>query len=78
MFVPDKHIMCLISYSSYCDSVGVIYVLRCISCFKIYVGNSVPSFSKRSRTHKSFVKEVWARWLENGCKYLANICMPII
>ena len=39
-FVYDKYTY-WINYSFHCDSEGVIYVLRCISCSKIYVGSTI-------------------------------------
>ena len=40
-----------INYSFDCDSEGVIYVLKCINCFKIYVGSTITSFRKRFNNH---------------------------
>jgi hypothetical protein len=34
-----------------CGSECVIYVLRCISCSKIYVGSTITSFRKRVNNH---------------------------
>ena len=46
-----------INYSFDCDSEGVIYVLRCISCSKIYVGRTITSFRKRFNNHKSSMRK---------------------
>ena len=39
-----------------CDSAGVIYLLTCRRCSKIYVGSTVTSFRKRFNNHKSSLK----------------------
>ena len=39
------------------DSEGVIYVIRCISCSKIYVGSSITTFRKRFNNHKSSMRK---------------------
>ena len=36
-----------INYPFDWDSEGVIYVIRCISCSKIYVGSTITTFRKR-------------------------------
>ena len=46
-----------INYSFDCDSEDVIYVLRCISCSKIYVGSTITSFRKRFNNHKSSMRK---------------------
>ena len=30
-----------INYSFDCDSIGVIYLLKCARCFKVYVGSTI-------------------------------------
>ena len=42
-----------INYSFDCDSVGVIYLITCTKCAKIYVGSTITSFRKRFNNHKS-------------------------
>ena len=71
-FVYDKH-KYWINYSFDCDSEGVIYVLRCISCLKIYVGSTITSFRKRFNNHKSLLR----KYEQGGRKMLQNICMHI-
>ena len=36
-----------LNYPFDCDSEGVIYVIRCISCSKIYVGSTITTFRNR-------------------------------
>ena len=55
-FVYDKYTY-WINYSFDCDSEGVIYVLRCISCSKIYVGSTITSYRKRFNNHKSLLRK---------------------
>ena len=46
-----------INYPFYCDSEGVIYVIRSISCSKIYVGSTISTFRKRFNNHKSSMRK---------------------
>ena len=46
-----------INYPFDCDSEGVTYVVRCISCSKIYVGSTITSFRKRFNKHKSSMRK---------------------
>ena len=62
-----------INYSFDCDSEGVIYVLKCIGCFKIYVGSIITSFRKRFNNHKSSLR----KYEQGGRKMLESICMHI-
>ena len=55
-FVYDKYTH-WINYSFDCDSEVVIYVVRCISCSKIYVGSTTTSFRKRFNNHKSLLRK---------------------
>ena len=48
--------MYYINFSFDCDSTGVIYLLTCDRCSKIYVGSTVTSFRKRFNNHKSSLK----------------------
>ena len=36
-----------------CDSPGVVYLIKCKTCSKIYVGSTITSFRKRFNNHKS-------------------------
>ena len=45
-----------INFSFDCNSPGVIYLLTCKRCSKIYAGSSVTSFQKRFNNHKSSLK----------------------
>ena len=36
-----------------CDSSGVVYILSCNPCQKIYVGSTITSFRKRFNNYKS-------------------------
>ena len=48
--------MYYINFSFDCDSAGVIYLLTCKRCSKIYVGSTVTSFRKRFNNHKINLK----------------------
>ena len=37
--------------------VFLVYVLKCISCFKIYVGSTITSFRKHFNNHKSSLRK---------------------
>ena len=47
----DRTFVNNISYD--CDSAGVIYLILCRTCGKIYVGSTITSFRKRLNNHKS-------------------------
>ena len=47
----DRTFVNNISYD--CDSAGVIYLILCRTCGKIYVGSTITSFRKRFNNHKS-------------------------
>ena len=38
-----------------CDSSGMVYILSCKTCQKIYVGSSIKSFRKRLNNNESSV-----------------------
>ena len=57
-----------INYPFDCDSEGVIYVVRCISCSKIYVRSTITSFRKRFNNHKSSMK----KYVQGGGKMAAE------
>ena len=46
-----------INYSFDCDSIGVIYLLKCARCFKVYVGSTITTFRKRFNNHKSSLRK---------------------
>ena len=46
-----------INYPFDCDLDGVIYVIRCISCSKIYVGSTITTIRKRFNCHKSSMRK---------------------
>ena len=48
--------MYYINFSFDCDSAGLIYLLTCKRCSKIYVASTVTSFRKRFNNHKSSLK----------------------
>ena len=54
-----------INYPFDFDSEGVVYVIRCISCSKIYVGSTTTTFRKRFNNHKSSMSE----FEQGGGKY---------
>ena len=41
-----------VNFSFDCDSLGVIYLIRCRKCRKIYVGSTITSFRTRFNNHK--------------------------
>ena len=49
-----------INYSFDCDSIGVIYLLKCARCFKVYVGSTITTFRKRLN-HKSSLRKYGQR-----------------
>ena len=46
-----------INYSFDCDSIGVIYLLKCARCFKVYVGSTITTFRKMFNNHKSSLRK---------------------
>ena len=55
-----------INYSFDCDSIGVIYLLKCARCFKVYVGSTITTFRKRLNNHKSSLRK-YGIWLTSTC-----------
>ena len=89
-FGDDRGLMYCINYGFDCDSAGVIYLLTCKRCSKIYVGSTVTSFRKRFNNHKSSLKRfgkgqrgiagehLYAHFYEEGHKGIENIQVKII
>ena len=48
--------MYYINFSFDCDSAGVVYLLTCKRCSKMYVGSTVTFFRKKFNNHKSRLK----------------------
>ena len=79
-----------INYPFDCDSEGVIYVIRCISCSKIYVGSTITTFRKRFNNHKSSKRKyeqggrkmaaehLYAHFFSPGHKGLCDVRVIII
>ena len=79
-----------INYSFDCDSVGVIYVIKCKTCAKIYVGSTITSFRKRFNNHKSCLnrfgngvrgiagEHLYAHFYENEHNGLQDIIIMVI
>ena len=66
-----------IHYPFDCDSEGVIYVIRCISCSKIYVGSTITTFRKRFNNYKSSMMK-YDLYEDKGVeKWLRSICTHI-
>ena len=42
-----------INYHFDCDSSGVVYLLSCKKCMKLYVGSTINTFRQRFNNHKS-------------------------
>ena len=70
---------------------GVIYVIKCKTCAKIYVGSTITSFRKRFNNHKSCLnrfgitkfrgiagEHLYAHVFENGHNGLEDIIVMII
>ena len=45
-----------INYSFDCDSRGVVYLIKCRKCLKLYVGSAIIAFRTRFNNHKSGMK----------------------
>ena len=82
--------MYYINFSFDCDSAGVIYLLTCKRCSKIYVGSTVTSFRKRFNNHKRSLKRfgkdqreisgkhLYAHFHEEGHKGIEDIQVKVI
>ena len=46
-----------INYSFDCDSGGVVYLIKCKKCLKLYVGSTITTFRTRFNNHKSMKRE---------------------
>ena len=69
---------------------GVIYVIRCTRCSKIYVGSTITSFRKRFNNHNSsmrkyeqggkkmVVEHLYAHFFGPGHKGLCDVSVIII
>ena len=57
-FEDGRGHMYYINFSFDCDSAGVVYLLTCKRCSKMYVGSTVTSFQKRFNKHKSSLKRL--------------------
>ena len=89
-FEDGRGHMYYINFGFDCDSAGVIYLLNCKRCSKIYVGSTVTSFRKRFNNHKSSLKRLgkgqrgiagehlYAHFLEEGHKGIEDIQVKII
>ena len=64
-----------IKYLVDCDSAGVIYLIICKKCSKIYVGSTIKSFRRRFNNHKRKVVSKGMAMAKG--MYRENICMPI-
>ena len=45
-----------INYSFGCDTGGVVYLIKCRQCCKLYVGSTITSSQKRFNNHKTSIK----------------------
>ena len=45
-----------INYSFDCNSKGVVYLIKCKKCLKLYVGSTITTFWTRFNNHKSSMK----------------------
>ena len=79
-----------VNYRFDCDSAGVIFLLTCKRCSKIYVRSTVTSFRKRFNNHKSILKRfgkgqrgiagehLYTHFYEEGHKGIEDIQVKII
>ena len=51
--LKDKNIVFLINYDFDCDFKGVVYMIICKRCEKLYLGSTVVCFRKRFNNYKS-------------------------
>ena len=78
------------NYRFDCDSVGVIYLLSCKKCNKLYIGSTTNSFRKRFNNHKSCLdrygrdlrdmsgEHLYAHFFSEGHDGLADLSVNII
>ena len=79
-----------INYLFDCDSAGVIYLIICKKCSKIYVGSTITSFRRRFNNHKSSVKRygngqrgipgehLYAHFCEGGHEGIKDMLVKIV
>ena len=72
------------------DSSGVIYLIECKKCLKLYVGSTITSFRKRFNNHKSSLvrygkgqrgiagEHLYAHFFQQGHQGLEEIRIMII
>ena len=66
-----------INFSFGCDSVVVVYLIRCRKCRKIYVGSTITLFRKRFSNHKNSLNRFNKRQRGIAGKHLyAHFCEP--
>ena len=80
----------LLYYLFDCDSAGVIYVIICKKCSKIYMGSTITSFRRRFNNHKSSVKRygngergipgehLYAHFYERGHEGIKDMLVKIV
>ena len=79
-----------INYSFDCDSRGVVYLIKCKKCLKLYVGSTIKTFPTRFNNHKSSMKRyergqmripgehLYAHFFDEGHVGLADVEVMII
>ena len=82
--------MYYINYCFDCNSAGVIYLLNCKRCSKIYVGSTGTSLRKRFNNHKNSLKRfgkgqrgiagehLYDHFYEQGHKGIEDIQVKIV
>ena len=79
-----------VNYDFDCDSKGVVYLIECKKCIKLYVGSTITSFRKRFNNHKSSLvrhrkgqrgitgEHLYAHFFQQGHQGLDDIKIMII
>lgn len=80
----------IINFVFDCDSAGVIYLITCETCRKIYVGSTITPFRKRFNNHKSSLnrygkgqrgiagEHLYAHFFEVGHRGLEDVRVKVI
>ena len=79
-----------INFSFDCNSKGVIYMIKCKKCGKVYIGSTTTTFRKRFNNHKSSLRRygmgqcnipgahLYAHFFEGGHNGLDDVSVKII